>query len=159
MRVAIIHYWLVGMRGGERVLEQLCMMFPDADIYTHVADPAKLPAAEALLACARSDDIDVRTLACATLQNLCNQPEWASVVVASSRPAASRFAMRSASSSGKFDSKPSSQRVVVITSTTETRGRLQACSVPSVCEAILPTAVDKSCRPTRAYLLSNAEAI
>ena len=42
MRVAIIHYWLVGMRGGERVLEKLCMMFPDADIYTHVADPAKL---------------------------------------------------------------------------------------------------------------------
>ncbi|MEC9434604.1 MAG: glycosyltransferase [Pseudomonadota bacterium] len=42
MRVAIIHYWLVGMRGGERVLEQLCLMFPDADIYTHVADPEKL---------------------------------------------------------------------------------------------------------------------
>ena len=42
MRVAIIHYWLVGMRGGERVLEQLCLMFPQADIYTHVADPSKL---------------------------------------------------------------------------------------------------------------------
>src|ERR1700678_2116063 len=24
------------MRGGERVLEQLCRLFPDADIYTHV---------------------------------------------------------------------------------------------------------------------------
>ena len=42
MRVAIIHYWLVGMRGGERVLEQLCLMFPDADIYTHVCDREKL---------------------------------------------------------------------------------------------------------------------
>lgn len=37
MKVAIVHYWLVGMRGGERVLESLCRMFPDAHIYTHVA--------------------------------------------------------------------------------------------------------------------------
>lgn len=36
MRVAIIHYWLVQMRGGERVLEQLCALFPEADIFTHV---------------------------------------------------------------------------------------------------------------------------
>lgn len=40
VKVAIIHYWLVGMRGGEKVLEALCRMFPDADIYTHVHDPA-----------------------------------------------------------------------------------------------------------------------
>ena len=33
-RVAIVHDWLTGMRGGERVLEELCRMFPDADIYT-----------------------------------------------------------------------------------------------------------------------------
>jgi glycosyltransferase involved in cell wall biosynthesis len=38
-RVAIIHYWLVGMRGGERVLERLLTLFPDADIFTHVYDP------------------------------------------------------------------------------------------------------------------------
>ena len=38
-RVAIVHYWLVGMRGGERVLERLLTLFPDADIYTHVYDP------------------------------------------------------------------------------------------------------------------------
>lgn len=42
MRVALIHYWLNGMRGGERVLEAFCDLFPDADIYTHVADRAKL---------------------------------------------------------------------------------------------------------------------
>lgn len=30
------------MRGGERVLESLCRMFPDADIYTHVAIPERL---------------------------------------------------------------------------------------------------------------------
>lgn len=38
MRVALIHYWLTGMRGGERVLEAFSRMFPDADIYTHVID-------------------------------------------------------------------------------------------------------------------------
>ena len=39
MRVALIHYWLVGMRGGEKVLEALCDIFPNADIFTHVVDP------------------------------------------------------------------------------------------------------------------------
>ena len=39
MRVAIIHYWLVGMRGGEKVVEALCEMFPQADIFTHVYVP------------------------------------------------------------------------------------------------------------------------
>lgn len=24
VRVAIVHYWLVGMRGGEKVIEALC---------------------------------------------------------------------------------------------------------------------------------------
>jgi glycosyltransferase involved in cell wall biosynthesis len=38
-RVAIIHYWLVGMRGGERVLERLLHLYPDADIFTHVYKP------------------------------------------------------------------------------------------------------------------------
>lgn len=42
MRVAIVHYWLIGMRGGERVLESLCRMFPQADIYTHVVDRAAI---------------------------------------------------------------------------------------------------------------------
>ncbi|MEP2639972.1 glycosyltransferase [Roseobacter sp.] len=41
-RVALIHYWLVGMRGGEKVLEALCEMYPQADIFTHVVDPAQL---------------------------------------------------------------------------------------------------------------------
>lgn len=39
MKVAIIHYWLVHMRGGEKVLESLCRLFPDADIFTHAYDP------------------------------------------------------------------------------------------------------------------------
>jgi len=41
-RVAIIHYWLVGMRGGEKVLEALLRMFPQADIFTHAYDPASV---------------------------------------------------------------------------------------------------------------------
>ncbi|SDT58273.1 glycosyltransferase [Bradyrhizobium canariense] len=39
MKVAIIHYWLVGMRGGEKVIEALCEMYPQADIFTHVYVP------------------------------------------------------------------------------------------------------------------------
>jgi glycosyltransferase involved in cell wall biosynthesis len=33
-RVAIVHDWLVSMRGGERVLESLCRLYPRADVYT-----------------------------------------------------------------------------------------------------------------------------
>ena len=39
MRVAIVHYWLLGMRGGEKVVEALCRMFPGADIFTLFYDP------------------------------------------------------------------------------------------------------------------------
>ncbi|PWJ22179.1 glycosyltransferase [Jannaschia seohaensis] len=41
-RIALVHYWLTKMRGGEKVLESLCRMFPEADIVTHVADPSAL---------------------------------------------------------------------------------------------------------------------
>ena len=43
-RVAIVHYWLVGMRGGERVIERLIKLFPDADLFTHVYVPGKMSA-------------------------------------------------------------------------------------------------------------------
>ena len=36
MRTALIHDWLTGMRGGERVLEVLCGLYPEADIFTLV---------------------------------------------------------------------------------------------------------------------------
>ncbi len=42
MNVAIVHDWLNGMRGGEKVLEVLCEIFPDAPIYTLFCDRAKL---------------------------------------------------------------------------------------------------------------------
>lgn len=37
-KVAIVHYWLVTWRGGEKVLEQLLKLYPDADIVTHVSE-------------------------------------------------------------------------------------------------------------------------
>ena len=36
MRVALVHDWLTGMRGGEKVLEVLCELFPAADLFTLV---------------------------------------------------------------------------------------------------------------------------
>jgi glycosyltransferase involved in cell wall biosynthesis len=39
LNVALAHHWLVRMRGGERVLEQLCLLFEAAPIYTLVARP------------------------------------------------------------------------------------------------------------------------
>ena len=35
-RVALVHDWLTGMRGGEKVLEVLCGMYPSADLFTLV---------------------------------------------------------------------------------------------------------------------------
>jgi glycosyltransferase involved in cell wall biosynthesis len=33
-RVALVHDWLTGMRGGEKVIEALCALFPEAPLYT-----------------------------------------------------------------------------------------------------------------------------
>jgi glycosyltransferase involved in cell wall biosynthesis len=43
-RVAIVHHWLVTFGGGERVLEAIASLFPDADIFTLLADPQCIPA-------------------------------------------------------------------------------------------------------------------
>src|SRR5579859_3851102 len=42
MRAAIIHYWLLNMRGGEKVVEALCRMLPGADVFTLFYDPEKV---------------------------------------------------------------------------------------------------------------------
>jgi len=48
MRVAIVHDWLTGMRGGEKVLEILCELHPGADLFTLVHVPGSVsPAIEA----------------------------------------------------------------------------------------------------------------
>jgi len=39
VRVALVHDWLTGFRGGEKVLHALCTIFPDADLFTLVQVP------------------------------------------------------------------------------------------------------------------------
>lgn len=41
--VALAHHWLVGVRGGEKVLEQFCRLFPSVPIATLVKDEGKWP--------------------------------------------------------------------------------------------------------------------
>ena len=42
LRVALVHYWLIGRSGGEKVLESLAELFPQADIFTLVLDRSVL---------------------------------------------------------------------------------------------------------------------
>ncbi|MGH9362103.1 MAG: glycosyltransferase, partial [Thermoanaerobaculia bacterium] len=44
-RVALVHDWLTGMRGGEKVLEVLCGLFPEAPIHTLFHFPGSVSAA------------------------------------------------------------------------------------------------------------------
>lgn len=39
MRIAVVHDWVTGMRGGERVLHEIAAVFPGADLYTLVHVP------------------------------------------------------------------------------------------------------------------------
>jgi hypothetical protein len=45
-KVAIVHDWLVSMRGGEKVVEALCGLYPDAQLFTLVRDGSLSPAIE-----------------------------------------------------------------------------------------------------------------
>lgn len=42
MKVALVHDWLTGMRGGEKVLEELAGMYPRAAIHTIVHEPGSV---------------------------------------------------------------------------------------------------------------------
>jgi glycosyltransferase involved in cell wall biosynthesis len=42
LRVALVHDWLNGMRGGEKVLEAFATIFPESKIYTLFCDPEKI---------------------------------------------------------------------------------------------------------------------
>ena len=44
LRVALVHDWLTGMRGGEKVLDAHCEMFPAAPLYTLVRVPGSVSA-------------------------------------------------------------------------------------------------------------------
>ena len=41
-RIALVHDWLNGMRGGEKCLEVLCEMFPDATLFTLIHQEGRL---------------------------------------------------------------------------------------------------------------------
>src|SRR5215475_6610279 len=42
MRTAIVHYWLLNRRGGEAVLEALCRLLPEAELFTLFYDPERV---------------------------------------------------------------------------------------------------------------------
>ncbi|SPE25590.1 Glycosyl transferase group 1 [Acidobacteriia bacterium SbA2] len=42
LKVALVHDWLTGMRGGEKALETLCSLFPDAPLWTLVHVPGSV---------------------------------------------------------------------------------------------------------------------
>jgi glycosyltransferase involved in cell wall biosynthesis len=42
MRIALVHDWLNGMRGGEKVLEALCELYPEAEIFTLLLEADKI---------------------------------------------------------------------------------------------------------------------
>lgn len=44
LQVALVHDWLIHMRGGERVLEAMAELYPDAEIYTLFCNRKKLSA-------------------------------------------------------------------------------------------------------------------
>lgn len=48
-KVALVHDWLTGMRGGERCLEVFCEMFPRADLYTLIYRGARMAPAIAAM--------------------------------------------------------------------------------------------------------------
>src|SRR6476661_10117022 len=49
MKIAFVHDWLTGMRGGEKVLDVLCERFPEAEVFTLVHIPGSVsPAIERL---------------------------------------------------------------------------------------------------------------
>jgi len=45
LRVALVHDWLVNMRGGEKVLELICRRFPDAPLWTLLHVPGSVSSA------------------------------------------------------------------------------------------------------------------
>ncbi len=42
MRTALVHDWLTGMRGGEKVLDAICELYPDAPLYSLVHIPGSV---------------------------------------------------------------------------------------------------------------------
>ena len=64
-RVALIHDWLTGMRGGEKVLDALCEICPEAQIFTLLHVPGSV-----------SGRIAGRPLQTSFVQHLPRAPRW-----------------------------------------------------------------------------------
>jgi glycosyltransferase involved in cell wall biosynthesis len=64
-RIAIVHYWFVNRRGGERVVETMADMFPHADLFSLLVDPEKL-----------SPSLRGRSIKTSFLQNLPASKRW-----------------------------------------------------------------------------------
>src|SRR5207237_1044249 len=62
--VALVHDWLTGMRGGERCLEVLCELFPDAPLFTLLHVPGSV-----------SSQIERRRIVTSFVQRLPNASE------------------------------------------------------------------------------------
>ncbi len=64
-KVALVHDWLTGMRGGEKCLEALCELFPAADVFTLVHRPGSV-----------SRTIESHRIVTSSLQSLPRASEW-----------------------------------------------------------------------------------
>jgi glycosyltransferase involved in cell wall biosynthesis len=65
LKVALVHYWFINWRGGERVVEAIADMFPQADLYSLVVDPSVLP-----------DSLRKRSLTTSFVQKLPGSRRW-----------------------------------------------------------------------------------
>lgn len=68
MRVALVHDWLTGMRGGEKVLEAIIELFPDATLYTLVHVPGATSA--------RIESVPIRTAFTQRLPGVFRHYRW-----------------------------------------------------------------------------------
>jgi glycosyltransferase involved in cell wall biosynthesis len=64
-RVAIVHDWLTGMRGGEKVLEAICELYPGATLFTLVRVPGTV-----------SDTIETHPIRTSFVHRLPNASRW-----------------------------------------------------------------------------------
>jgi glycosyltransferase involved in cell wall biosynthesis len=65
VKIALVHDWLTGMRGGEKVLEAMCEVWPEADLYTLLHVRGKL-----------SPIIENRRIVTSFIQRLPKAADW-----------------------------------------------------------------------------------
>lgn len=65
MKVALVHDWLTGMRGGEKCLEAFCHLYPEADLFTLIHVPGSV-----------SGRIEDRRIVTSVLQRFPGSARW-----------------------------------------------------------------------------------